>query len=83
MLGEGKFEIDVWKQIWNMTIRNGSFVLEHLKSMHHLDHVGYNIGAAMTCVLPLAQRVYTGDEDGRVVCAMIPHPIYSDLKGYG
>lgn len=50
-----------------MTIRNGSFVLEHLKSMHHLDHVGYNIGAAMTCILPLAQRVYTGDEDGRVV----------------
>ncbi|KAL8773434.1 MAG: hypothetical protein Q9194_004321, partial [Teloschistes cf. exilis] len=52
--------------IWNMTIRNGMFVLEHLKSMHHLDHVGYNIGAAMTCILPLAQRVYTGDEDGRV-----------------
>ncbi|KAI4197790.1 MAG: hypothetical protein LQ350_005695 [Teloschistes chrysophthalmus] len=58
--------------IWNMTIRNGSFVLEHLKSMHHLDHVGYNIGAAMTCVLPLAQRVYTGDEDGRVARALTP-----------
>ncbi|KAL8692951.1 MAG: hypothetical protein Q9218_002128 [Villophora microphyllina] len=55
------------KQIWNLTIRSGTFVLEHLKSMHHLDHVGYNIGAAMTCLLPLAQRVYTGDEDGRVV----------------
>ncbi|KAL8804345.1 MAG: hypothetical protein Q9182_002627 [Xanthomendoza sp. 2 TL-2023] len=52
--------------IWNMTIRSGTFVLEHVKRMHHLDPAGYHLGAAMTCVLPLAQKVYTGDEDGRV-----------------
>ncbi|KAL8810939.1 MAG: hypothetical protein Q9200_002183, partial [Gallowayella weberi] len=52
--------------IWNMTIRSGIFVLEHVKRMHHLDPAGYHVGSAMTCVLPLAQKVYTGDEDGRV-----------------
>lgn len=54
-------------QIWNVAIRGGAFVLEHVKRMHHLDQAGYNIKASITCVLPLAQRVYTGDEDGRVV----------------
>ncbi|KAL8995248.1 MAG: hypothetical protein Q9188_006861 [Gyalolechia gomerana] len=53
--------------IWNVAIRGGAFVLEHVKRMHHLDQAGYNIKASITCVLPLAQRVYTGDEDGRVV----------------
>ncbi|KAL8948281.1 MAG: hypothetical protein Q9222_005516, partial [Ikaeria aurantiellina] len=52
--------------IWNMTTRGGLFVLEHVKRMHHLDQMGFNIGASVTCVLPLAQKVYTGDEDGRV-----------------
>ncbi|KAI4274372.1 MAG: hypothetical protein L6R38_006112 [Xanthoria sp. 2 TBL-2021] len=52
--------------IWNVTIRSGAFVLEHIKRMHHLDPAGYNIGSAITCILPLAQKVYTGDEDGRV-----------------
>ncbi|KAL8936236.1 MAG: hypothetical protein Q9211_004282 [Gyalolechia sp. 1 TL-2023] len=52
--------------IWNVAIRGGAFVLEHIKRMHHLDQAGYNIKASVTCVLPLAQRVYTGDEDGRV-----------------
>lgn len=42
-------------------------MLEHVERMHHLDQAGYNIKAPITCVLPLAQRVYTGDEDGRVV----------------
>lgn len=35
--------------------------------MHHLDQSGYNIGAAITAVLPTAKMVYTGDDDGRVV----------------
>ena len=35
--------------------------------MHHLDPAGYNISSAISCILPLAQKVYTGDEDGRVV----------------
>ena len=35
--------------------------------MHHLDPTGYNISSSITAVLPLAQMVYTGDEDGKVV----------------
>lgn len=54
-------------QIWNIAIRGGSFVLEHIKRMHHLDQAGWNVKAPITCVLPLAQRVYTGDDDGMVV----------------
>lgn len=53
--------------MWNIAIVNGSFVLEHVKRMHHLDHAGYNIGATITSILPMAQKVYTGDDDGRVV----------------
>ena len=46
---------------------DGSFILEHVKRMHHLDHAGYNIGATITSILPMSQKVYTGDDDGRVV----------------
>ena len=53
-------------QVWNMTISDGSFVLEHVKRMHHLDHAGYNISTTITSILPMAQKVYTGDDDGRV-----------------
>ena len=42
-------------------------MLEHVKRMDHLDQAGSNVHAAMTAVLPMAQTVYTGDEDGRVV----------------
>ena len=54
-------------QIWSNVIRDGNFVLEHVKRMNHLDPAGFNVSAAMTCILPMAQVVYTGDEDGRVV----------------
>lgn len=53
-------------------VRGGVFALEHVKRMHHLDQAGFNIGAAMTCVLPMALTVYTGDEDGRVVSYLPP-----------
>lgn len=55
------------QQIWNVAIRGGAFVLEHIKRMHHLDPAGLNVKASITCVLPLAQKVYTGDKDGKVV----------------
>lgn len=53
--------------VWNVAIRNGAFTLEHVKRMHHLDQAGFNIGASITAILPRAQVVYTGDDDGRVV----------------
>lgn len=50
----------------------GTFALEHVKRMHHLDAAGYNIGATITSILPMAQKVYTGDDDGRVVSKHCP-----------
>lgn len=38
--------------------------------MNHLDPAGFNVHAAITCILPMAQVVYTSDEDGRVVSAL-------------
>ena len=35
--------------------------------MDHLDQAGFNVHASMTAILPMAQAVYTGDEDGKVV----------------
>ena len=60
------FHLLITHQVWNTTIADGSFVLEHVKRMHHLDHAGYNIGTTITSILPMAQKVYTGDDDGRV-----------------
>ena len=57
----------ILEQIWSKVVRGGAFALDHVKRMHHLDQAGFNVGAAMTCVLPMAHTVYTGDEDGRVV----------------
>ena len=42
--------------------------------MDHLDQVGFNINAAITAILPMAQAVYTGDEDGKVVRFWAPLP---------
>lgn len=57
-------------QIWNKTIRDGKSVLDHVKRMNHLDPAGFNFHAAITCILPMAQVVYTSDEDGRVVSTL-------------
>ena len=58
-------------KVWSIAIREGSFVLEHVKRMHHMDQAGFNIGATITAILPMAQIVYTGDDDGRVVSAPV------------
>lgn len=47
--------------------------------MDHLDQAGFNIHAAMTAVLPMAQAVYTGDEDGKVVC-LLPITQWREMK---
>ena len=36
-----------------------------------MDSAGFNVSAAITAVLPMAQVVYTGDDDGRVVSVSI------------
>ena len=54
-----------------MTVHDGVFILEHLKRMNHMDTAGFNVSAAITSILPMNQVVYTGDDDGRVVCFLI------------
>ncbi|KAL8413495.1 hypothetical protein RB594_004941 [Gaeumannomyces avenae] len=47
----------------------GVWELEFLRRLDHVDpksETGANVDAAMTCITPMPQVVYTGDEDGRV-----------------
>ncbi|EEH21741.2 hypothetical protein PABG_03957 [Paracoccidioides brasiliensis Pb03] len=57
--------------IWSKTIRNGRFELDLIRQLHHVDNTrgdwASNVSAGISCILPLAQSVYTGDELGRVV----------------
>ena len=38
--------------------------------MDHIDSSSFNISATITVILPMAQVVYTGDDDGRVVSSL-------------
>lgn len=62
-------------RVWSKVVRNGRFELDLLRQLNHADHSrddGVNVGAGISCVLPMPQVVYTGDEDGRVVCFSCP-----------
>ncbi|KAI0402483.1 beige/BEACH domain-containing protein [Xylaria palmicola] len=53
--------------IWKRSIKNGKWVLELVRRLDHVDHkAGANTEAAITCITPTPQLVYTGDDDGRV-----------------
>ncbi|KAI9731699.1 MAG: hypothetical protein M1834_004488 [Cirrosporium novae-zelandiae] len=55
--------------IWNRVIKDGNFKLEPVKYLNHVDQHREdksNVSSSITCILPLPQVVYTGDEDGRV-----------------
>lgn len=57
-------------KVWNKVIRNGHFELELIRQLNHGDsnrEDGGNVKAGISCILPMPQVVYTGDEDGRVV----------------
>lgn len=57
-------------RVWNKTIQQDQFSLELIRELNHTDNKrqdGANIGAGITCILPMPQVVYTGDEDGTVV----------------
>jgi hypothetical protein len=61
--------------VWSKAIQSGgaeSWTLKPVKRLNHVDQfrndgVVGNVNAAITCILPMAQIVYTGDEDGKVV----------------
>lgn len=57
--------------IWRKTVGpRGRWVLELVRRLDHVDpksENGANVDAAITCITPMPQIVYTGDDDGRVV----------------
>ena len=57
-------------RVWSKVVRDGHFELELVRQLNHTDASrgdGSNVNAAISCILPMPQMVYTGDEDGRVV----------------
>ncbi|KAH6689509.1 WD repeat and FYVE domain-containing protein [Plectosphaerella plurivora] len=55
--------------IWKRTVREGKWSLELLRRLDHIDsrsEAGTNYEAGITCLTPMPQCVYTGDDDGRV-----------------
>jgi len=65
--GHRRGRVNVWRKVVD---RNGRWVLEFLRRLDHVDtksETGANVDAAITCITPMQQLVYTGDDDGRVV----------------
>lgn len=56
--------------VWRKGLKGGKWTLELLRRLDHVDFKsdkGENTEAGMTCISPMANSIYTGDEDGRVV----------------
>jgi WD40 repeat protein len=56
--------------VWRKCVKDGKWVLSLVKRLDHLEQRaedGGNIAAAITCITPMPQALYTGDEDGKVV----------------
>jgi hypothetical protein len=80
---------------WKKVVRKGNekgWELDLVKRMDHVDtsrkkdpsglgsgNPEVNIDAAITCVAPMPQVVYTGDEDGRVVRPVLSSLLHWDL----
>ena len=63
--------------IWSKVIKHGKFELELVRRLDHVDMGKQNTSntdASITCILPMAQKLYTGDEEGRVVSQSTPSP---------
>ena len=74
--GQRRGVMNCWRKVAG---RDGKWRLELVKRMDHVDGKrkveeggGGNYEAAVSCISPLAQVVYTGDEDGRVVSFLHP-----------
>ncbi|TPX10649.1 uncharacterized protein E0L32_008383 [Thyridium curvatum] len=64
--GHRRGRVNVWRKTAG---KNGRWALEFLRRLDHIDpksESGANVDAAITCITPMPQLVYTGDEDGRV-----------------
>ncbi|KAI0172638.1 beach-domain-containing protein [Hypoxylon sp. FL1284] len=55
--------------IWRRVVQKDKWTLELVRRLDHVDtrtEAGTNTEAAITCITPMPQLVYTGDDDGRV-----------------
>lgn len=60
---------------------DGTWHLQLVKRMMHSEPTREDSDRyvpAITCILPMAQVVYTGDEDGKVVSLSLPFPFIID-----
>jgi hypothetical protein len=60
--------------VWKKCVKSGKWALDLVKRLDHADQRaegGGNIGAGITCITPMPQAVYTGDEDGKVVSSIL------------
>lgn len=77
--GQRRGVVNVWRKV--VGPRNEGWKLELLKRLDHVDpntkgqDDERNMEAAITCVTPMPQCVYTGDEAGGVVSAVTCHYI--------
>ncbi|KAL7621392.1 beige protein-like 1 [Parahypoxylon ruwenzoriense] len=63
--GHRRGRVNVWKRV----IKDGKWMLALVRRLDHIDtrsETGTNTEAAITCITPMPQLVYTGDDDGRV-----------------
>ncbi|KAB2571271.1 Beige protein-like protein 1 [Lasiodiplodia theobromae] len=70
--------------VWQKTLEpgTGEWILEVVKRLNHVDPAredGGNYPGAVTCILPMAQTVYTGDDDGKVRKYSSSGIAYSDM----
>ncbi|KAI1392104.1 beach-domain-containing protein [Hypoxylon trugodes] len=63
--GHKRGRVNIWKRV----VKDGKWALELVRRLDHIDtrnDTGTNTEAAITCITPMPQLVYTGDDDGRV-----------------
>ncbi|CAK7567360.1 MAG: Beige protein-like 1 [Sporothrix epigloea] len=64
--GHRRGRVNIWRKVVGPL---GRWVLELVRQLDHVDpksETGANVDAAITCIAPMPQMVYTGDDDGRV-----------------
>ncbi|KAM7209628.1 beige protein 1 [Naviculisporaceae sp. PSN 640] len=64
--GHKRGRVNVWRKVVG---KNGRWILEFLRRLDHVNPRstdGSNLDAAITCITPMPQLIYTGDDDGRV-----------------
>lgn len=84
--GHKRGRVNIWRRVVDTGVRGSGgggkatgsgWKLEFVRRLDHVDarsETGANTDAAITCIAPMPQLVYTGDDDGRVVSFSISNP---------